>query len=61
MTPTLWIALVVGFIVAFIVSIIVMEKFVNFLKKKPMRVFAVYRIIMGVVLAVLAFTNIISV
>ncbi|EQF38517.1 putative membrane protein [Clostridioides difficile CD169] len=38
-----------------------MEKFVNFLKKKPMRVFAVYRIIMGVVLAVLAFTNIISV
>lgn len=61
MTPTLWIALIVGFIVAFLVSIVVMEKFVNFLKKKPMRVFAVYRIIAGIVLAILAFTNIISI
>ncbi|MCC0645314.1 MULTISPECIES: undecaprenyl-diphosphate phosphatase [unclassified Clostridioides] len=61
MTPTLWIALIVGFIVAFLVSIVVMEKFVNFLKKKPMRVFAIYRIVAGIVLAILAFTNIISI
>lgn len=60
MTPTLWIALIVGFIVAFVVSIIVMDKFVTFLKKKPMRVFAIYRIAVGVLLAVLVFANVIT-
>ena len=58
MNPTLWIALVLGFIVAFVVSIIVMDKFVAFLKKKPMRVFAVYRIVVGIVLGILVFSNI---
>lgn len=60
MTPTLWIALIVGFIVAFVVSIVVMEKFVAFLKKKPMKVFAIYRVAAGVLLAVLVFTKIIT-
>ncbi|MEW8994618.1 undecaprenyl-diphosphate phosphatase [Clostridium sp.] len=60
MTPTLWVALIVGFIVAFVVSIIVMDKFVTFLKKKPMRVFAIYRIAVGVLFAVLVFTNVIT-
>lgn len=60
MTPTLWIALIVGFIVAFVVSIVVMEKFVAFLKKKPMRIFAIYRVAAGVLLAVLVFTKIIT-
>ncbi|WP_346889792.1 undecaprenyl-diphosphate phosphatase [Clostridium sp. UBA1056] len=60
MTPTLWVALIVGFIVAFIVSIIVMDKFITFLKKKPMRVFAIYRIAVGVLFAVLVFTNVIT-
>ena len=60
MTPTLWVALIVGFIVAFIVSIIVMDKFVTFLKKKPMRVFAIYRIAVGVLFAVLVFTKVIT-
>lgn len=60
MTPTLWAALIVGFIVAFIVSIIVMDKFVTFLKKKPMRVFAIYRIAVGVLFAVLVFTGVIT-
>lgn len=45
MTLTLWIALIVGFVVAFIVASIVMKKFVEYLKKKPMKVFAVYRIV----------------
>lgn len=57
MDATKWIALVVGFIVAFIVSLVVMDKFVSYLKKKPMRVFAVYRIIVGVVLAILVFAG----
>lgn len=61
MTPTLWVALVVGFIVAFIVSVFVMNKFINFLKKKPMRVFAIYRIAVGILLAVLTFANVINI
>ncbi|KEI93523.1 undecaprenyl-diphosphate phosphatase [Clostridium botulinum] len=59
MTPTLWSALILGFVVAFIVSIIVMNKFVSYLKKKPMKVFAIYRILAGLLLAVLVFTKII--
>jgi len=60
MTPTLWAALIIGFIVAFVVSIIVMDKFVSFLKKKPMRVFAIYRIAVGILLAILVFTKVIT-
>lgn len=60
MNGTLWIALAVGFVVAFIISIIVMEKFVGYLKKKPMKIFAIYRVIVGILLAVLVFTNVIS-
>lgn len=53
MDTTLWIALILGFIVAFVVSVVVMEKFVSYLKKRPMRVFAVYRIGAGIVFAIL--------
>lgn len=59
MTPTLWSALILGFAVAFIVSIIVMNKFVSYLKKKSMKVFAIYRVLAGLLLAVLVFTKII--
>ncbi|MGL4107742.1 undecaprenyl-diphosphate phosphatase [Clostridium sp. LP20] len=59
MNTTLWIALIVGFIVAFIVSIIVMDKFVGYLKKKPMKVFAIYRVLVGILLSILVFTKII--
>lgn len=55
MNTTLWIALIIGFIVAFIVSIVVMDKFVSYLKKRPMRVFAVYRIGAGIVFGILMF------
>ncbi|EPY2275867.1 undecaprenyl-diphosphate phosphatase [Clostridium sporogenes] len=59
MTPTLWSALILGFVVAFVVSIIVMNKFVSYLKKKPMKIFAIYRVLAGLLLAVLIFTKII--
>ncbi len=59
MNSTYWVALILGFIVAFIVSFIVIERFISYLKKKPMRVFAVYRVCAGIVLAVLLFTKII--
>ena len=57
----LWISLALGFIVAFIVSIIVMDKFVTYLKKKPMRVFAVYRVGLGIVFGILVFMKVITV
>lgn len=60
MTPTYWAALIAGFVAAFIVALVVVDGFVNFLKKKPMRVFAVYRIFAGVLLTVLILTNIIK-
>lgn len=60
MDITKWIALAIGFIVAFIVSLVVMDKFISYLKKKPMRVFAVYRIVVGVILAILVFAGFIT-
>lgn len=54
------IALVVGFVVSFLVALVVVEKFMNFLKKKPMRVFAIYRICVGSILLILAFSKVIT-
>lgn len=42
----------VGFIVSFIVALIVIKRFIDYLKKKPMKVFAVYRIIFAVIVLV---------
>ncbi|MBK5239885.1 undecaprenyl-diphosphate phosphatase [Clostridium sp.] len=47
------ITLVIGFIVAFLVALVVVEKFVTYLKKKPMKIFAIYRIIVGLTLLLL--------
>ncbi|WP_138211322.1 undecaprenyl-diphosphate phosphatase [Hathewaya histolytica] len=44
------IALVVGFVVSFIVAIVVVRQFIEYLKKKPMRGFAIYRLILGFVI-----------
>lgn len=60
MNTTLWTALLLGFLVAFIVALIVIRKFIAYLQKKPMRVFAIYRVIMGILLAVLVFTKVIQ-
>lgn len=40
-----WIALGVGFMVSFIVALFVIGSFIAYLQRKPMKVFAVYRII----------------
>lgn len=53
------IGLGIGFLVAFIVALYVVEGFVGFLKKKPMRVFAVYRLFLGVVVLILGFAKLI--
>lgn len=60
MTPTLWAALIVGFLVAFLVALIVINGFVEYLKKKPLKIFAIYRIAAGTLLAILVLTKIIN-
>ncbi|WP_010298417.1 undecaprenyl-diphosphate phosphatase [Clostridium senegalense] len=55
-----WLVLAIGFLVAFIVALIVVDKFVNYLKKKPMKTFAIYRIFVSIILFVLIFANVIS-
>ncbi|WP_288221112.1 undecaprenyl-diphosphate phosphatase [uncultured Clostridium sp.] len=60
MNSTFIVALIVGFIVAFIVSIVVMDMFVSYLKKKPMRIFAIYRVIAGIVLLALSVAGIVT-
>lgn len=60
MTPSLWIALIVGFVVAFIVSLVVIRKFIDYLRSKPIRGFAIYRVIAGTVLAILVISNVLT-
>lgn len=48
------IALIAGFIVSFIVALIVVAKFIEFLKTKSMKVFAIYRIFVGATILILA-------
>lgn len=50
-------ALIVGFIVSFIVAFVVVEKFIKFLKTKPMKGFAIYRIIVGIMILIFTFAK----
>lgn len=61
MNATNAVALAVGFIVSFIVALVVMRKFISYLKKRPMRVFAVYRIGASIVFGILIFFKFITV
>lgn len=45
LSTTEWIALGIGFIVSFLVALIVIGSFISYLQKKSMKVFAIYRII----------------
>ncbi|MGL4991416.1 MAG: undecaprenyl-diphosphate phosphatase [Sarcina sp.] len=60
MNSTYWTALIIGFIVAFIVSIVVIDRFIAYLKKKPMKVFAIYRVIAGIILTTMIWKGLIS-
>lgn len=51
------VALSIGFIISFLVALVVVEKFMNFLKKKPMRIFAIYRIFIGIIVFAWAITK----
>jgi undecaprenyl-diphosphatase len=48
-----WISLSIGFIVSFIVALIVVKKFLEFLANKSMDIFVYYRLVAGVVLLLL--------
>lgn len=52
------IALVIGFVVSFVVALAVINKFISYLKKKPMRIFAIYRMIFAVVVLISGFRGI---
>lgn len=52
-------ALILGFIVSFVIAVIVVDKFMQFLKSKSMRPFAIYRIIVGFLILLFTAFNII--
>lgn len=51
-------SLTVGFIVSFIVALIVINKFITYLKKKPMKVFAIYRMIFAIMVLWAGFSGV---
>ncbi|MHC1719466.1 MAG: undecaprenyl-diphosphate phosphatase [Clostridiaceae bacterium] len=55
------IALAVGFVVSFIVALLVVDGFIHFLQRKPMRIFAIYRILVGAIILVLVFAKVLTV
>lgn len=52
------ISLAVGFVVSFIVALIVINKFISYLKKKPMRIFAFYRMVFAIIVLIAGLTGI---
>lgn len=52
LTGTETTALIIGFLVAFVVAVAVISKFIAYLKKKPMKGFAYYRMIFAVIVVV---------
>ncbi|WP_346940119.1 undecaprenyl-diphosphate phosphatase [uncultured Clostridium sp.] len=46
------IVLIIGFVVAFLSALVCVERFIDYLKKKPMKNFAYYRIILGLALLI---------
>ncbi|HAN09754.1 MAG TPA: undecaprenyl-diphosphatase [Clostridiales bacterium] len=53
MSTTEWVALAVGFITSFIVAFIVIGKFLEFLTKNSLKVFAHYRLVVGFIMLIL--------
>ncbi len=51
------VALIVGFITAFISALFVIKGFINFLKRRPMRVFAVYRMFFAIIVLIAGFAG----
>ncbi len=58
MTSSELIALIIGFVVAFLSALVVVKKFIHFLQRKPLRPFAIYRMIFAVVVLICGFIGI---
>lgn len=58
---TEWVAFTMGFLVAFIVALLCVKAFITYIQKKPMKVFAYYRIGVSAVFAFLLLFNVISI
>lgn len=54
------ISLIVGFVVSFIVALGVINKFISYLKRKPMKIFAIYRMIFAIVVLIAGMGGIFS-
>lgn len=52
------ISLAVGFVVSFVVAIMVISSFISYLKKKPMKIFAIYRMIFAVIVLIAGFLGV---
>lgn len=57
---TEWTAFLLGFSVAFVVALLCVKAFIGYIQKKPMKVFAYYRIAISAVFALLLVFNVIS-
>jgi undecaprenyl-diphosphatase len=51
-------ALILGFVVSFVVALVVVKSFISYLKHKPMKVFAIYRMIFAVVVILAGFAGV---
>ena len=52
-------ALIVGFVVSFFVAVVVVANFIRFLQTKPMKSFAIYRILVGILILIFVFFKVI--
>ena len=55
-----WEALVVGFIISFIVALLVVDKFLDFLGKHSLKSFAYYRLVVGILMIALILAGIVK-
>lgn len=55
-----WQALGVGFLVSFIVALFAVDKFLAYLKRRPLKNFAYYRIVVGIIMIILITTGMIK-
>ena len=60
MTSIELVSLAIGFVVSFLVALVVVRKFIAFLQKKPMTVFAGYRIVFGLFILILSLFGVVN-
>ena len=59
-SPNEWVVLSVGFLVSFVVSVMVIKSLMKFIKSHSFKVFAYYRIVMGIFILLLMISGILN-